>query len=225
MRRKRIMGRTYTRCPFCGNSNTAKIIYGYPAYDAEMKQNLDSGKWVLGGCCIDATEINGETVSLQPSRRCNACKKDFGSNPILIDKKTGKAEDYRDIVTSIELSIGGFRDGWSEVSFTKNEEGALVHVIPSTFELPEKGFLRDHQITHAEWDNFVDTLYGRMHLHEWKKKYENPGVLDGTGWTLTIKMIGGRKRIYEGDNNYPPYWKALINAFRKASGYAKLRNA
>ncbi len=213
------MKKAYTRCPFSGNSNTAELIYGYPAFDAKMQQNLASGKWALGGCCMDATEINGEMVSLQPARRCNACKKDFGTNPILTDKKTGKAEDYKDIVTSVELSIGGFFDGWTEISIKKNKEGAFVEVSPSTFRILEDDLRLDHQISCEEWDKFMDTLYGRMYLHEWKKKYVDPEVMDGTQWTLKIKMTGGRKRTYEGDNDYPPYWRGLLNLLREVSGY------
>ncbi len=216
------MGKYYTRCPFYGNSNTAKIIYGYPAFDAEMQQNLASGKWVLGGCCINETEINGERVSLQPSRRCNVCKKDFGTNPILIDKKTGKVENYRDIVTSVELSIGGFFGGWSEISFKKNDDGAFVSVSSTRLIEPDEEFVPDHQISASEWYEFMDTLYGRMYLHEWKKKYVDLGVLDGTQWTLKIKMTGNRKRTYEGSNDYPPYWRSLLNVFKEVSGYATL---
>ncbi len=216
------MGKYYTRCPFCGNSDTAKIIYGYPAFDAKMQQNLDSGKWILGGCCINAAKINGEMVSLQPARRCNTCKKDFGTNPILIDKKTGQAEDYRDIVTSVELSVGGFFGGWTEITVKKNDEGAFVNISSTRLIAPDEEFVPDHQISAAKWDELLDTLYGRMYLHEWKKKYVDLGVLDGTQWTLQVKMIGGRKRTYEGSNDYPPYWRTLLNVFKEVSGYTKL---
>jgi hypothetical protein len=68
----------------------------------------------------------------------------------------------------------------------------------------------------------MDTLYAKMHLHEWKKKYVDPYVLDGTQWSLKIKMRGKRKRTYEGSNDYPPYWRALLNTFKEVSGYSKL---
>lgn len=216
------MGRTYYRCPRCGSSNTARFIYGYPQYDEEMQRKLDAGKIVLGGCCFPAVEIEGGVVSLAPDRRCNACKKDFGTPPVLIERKTGAAEDYRDIVTAITLSVGGFLSGWTKITIKKNKAGAAVDVLAMRPSVSEDDIVPDRQMTAGEWDKFVDILYGKMNLHEWKKRYSIPGVLDGTQWKLEIKMSKGRKRTYEGDNEYPPYWRALLKVFKEISGGVKL---
>jgi hypothetical protein len=54
------------------------------------------------------------------------------------------AEDYRDIVTSIKFSVGGFFEGNTEVTILKNDEGAVVKVMqfPYGIEAPD-----DQQIT------------------------------------------------------------------------------
>ena len=51
-------------------------------------------------------------------------------------------------------------------------------------------------------------------LHEWKKNYVDPYVLDGTQWSLELGLTGNRKRNYFGSNDYPPYWTELKKVFR-----------
>ena len=66
----------------------------------------------------------------------------------------------------------------------------------------------------AEWKRLLDRLYGRLYLHEWKKRYDNPLVLDGEEWELEINLTGGRIRTYKGTNAYPPYWMELQEVFK-----------
>lgn len=202
------------KCPHCGSKNTARYIYGYPLYDEEMQRKLNDGKWVLGGCCINAVEINGEQVDVMPMRHCNDCKKDFASAPILITPKMNLAEDYRDIVTSIHFSVGGYFGGTTDITITRNDKGAVVKVkkYPYGEEWPE-----DKQITTSKWNGIVNALYSRIYLHEWKKSYVDPYVLDGTQWELDIKLTDRRERHYHGSNDYPPYWAELKKIFRQFS--------
>ena len=100
--------RAQIKCPFCGSTNTARYIYGYPLFSERMEKKLNDGKWILGGCCMATVEINGQIVNMKPHRKCNKCKKDFGKPPVLINKKNDTAEDYRDIVTSIKFEIGEY---------------------------------------------------------------------------------------------------------------------
>ena len=60
----------------------------------------------------------------------------------------------------------------------------------------------------------VFTSIEDMYLHEWKKSYVDQDVLDGTQWSLEIKLTGGRKRTYTGSNDYPPYWNELLKVFK-----------
>ena len=39
-------------CPECGSAKVAEIVYGYPSSDWDWEKDVDSGKVVLGGCCI-----------------------------------------------------------------------------------------------------------------------------------------------------------------------------
>lgn len=198
------------KCPHCGSTDTARYIYGYPLFSEKMQKKLADGKWMLGGCCISSVEINGEQVSIQPHRICNKCKKDFATEPVLITPKKDLAEYYRDIVTSIKFSIGGLFAGHTEITIRRNDKGAFVTAKKSIGyeDLPDP-----KQITMGKWYKIINTLYGQMYLHEWKKEYVNPGVLDGTQWSLDINMTNKRVRHYYGSNDYPPYWTELKKIF------------
>ncbi len=200
------------KCPHCGSRNTARYIYGYPLFDKRMQEKLDTGKWVLGGCCVNIVEVNGETVNMMPSRKCNECKKDFGKPPIIISRKKNLIEDYRDIVTSIYFSVGGYLDGYTDITIKKNKTGALVNV---QYPFNDKEKPDPKQITLLKWRKIVNRLYSDLYIHEWKKNYVDPGVLDGTQWKLTIKLSNGRKRSYYGSNDYSPYWNELLKLFSR----------
>lgn len=77
--------------------------------------------------------------------------------------------------------------------------------FPYGIEAPE-----DRQITAAKWNKIVNTLYGQLYLHEWKKELVDPCVLDGTQWGLDIKLTNRRVRHYFGSNDYPLCeWKGV----------------
>ena len=203
--------RAQIKCPYCGSINTARYIFGYPAFSERMQRKLDSGKWELGGCCISGVEINGHVFSTNPTRRCNDCKKDFGKPPIVISKKKETVEDIRDIVTSIELYIGGYSPFYTHIIIKRNDKGAVVNVDQIRYsEIPA-----DTEITAAKWNKIVNTLYGTLYLNEWKKEYVDMDITDGTQWRLKVKLTNNRKRTYYGSNDYPPYWNELLKLFRK----------
>lgn len=40
------------KCPACGSSRIAEILYGMPAFSAKLERDLNAGRIVLGGCCV-----------------------------------------------------------------------------------------------------------------------------------------------------------------------------
>lgn len=185
------------KCPKCGSRKTAPILYGMPAFDEEMKEKLENRKLVLGGCCITGAD---------PRYHCYGCGKDICTPPILRSSR-GK-EDYRELVTSIRFIYGSSLSMPSMVHIKKLRGGSVCLEASS-----KEGFIQ-REITDAEWEKLLNTLYGRLYLHEWKKRYDNPLVLDGEDWSLELKLTGGRVRTYRGFNAYPPYWKELKAAFQ-----------
>ena len=204
--------RAQIKCPHCGSTDTARYIYGMPVMDNWTELMLARGKWSLGGC---KKEDNS------PARICNACGKDFGAVPYLVDKDNEEVVDMRESVTSIRFSVNGYFGGHTSVILRQNENGALVSVqrIPDHMA---SNFTSAKQITLARWSRIIRVLYNQMYLNDWKKRYINTGVLDGTQWSLEIGLRGKRKRSYSGSNAYPVYWNELITLFRSFAKPYKL---
>ena len=188
------------KCPKCGSRRVAPILYGMPAFSEEMEQQLNEEKLYLGGCCISG---------IDPTYHCFQCKKDVGAPPILLSKRG--EEDYRDIVTSVRFSDGGFFGGYPEVLAIKGKDKITLDVRPG-FREPEAYLQR--LMTEQEWNKLMDRLFSKLYLHEWKKNYADPNVLDGEQWELELKLTGGRVRNYGGSNSFPPYWAELKTTFR-----------
>ena len=49
------------------------------------------------------------------------------------------------------------------------------------------------------------------YIKEWDEHYDDPDILDGTSWTITI-TYGNYKREWDGVNAYPPLWNRFIKA-------------
>ena len=188
------------KCPMCGGKDIASIMYGLPAFDEELEQKLKSKEIVLGGCCI--TEADSQY-------HCNTCNKNFARPPVLLSKHG--IEDYRDIVTSIRFCDGGYFGGYLGVLISKRKGFITVDVNTSSLHI-ENPFHR--KMEEDEWQKLLDKLYCRLYIHEWKKRFDNPDILDGEQWGLEIHLTGGRKRTYSGSNDYPPLWKELKSIFR-----------
>lgn len=199
------------KCPYCGSMDTARILYGMPAFSEELQEKMNSGKIHLGGCCINGVRTDdGDMILLNAKRYCNHCEKEFAKPAYWQNKDV--VVYYPDMVEAITFEVGGFFQGRTVVSIKKNPKGALVHVDQFPYEID--GPMEDRQISPLRWMRIVNKLYNELYLHEWKKNYDDPYVLDGTQWELEIKLNGRRKRTYSGSNDYPPYWKELIALFR-----------
>ena len=208
--------RARIRCPRCGSGNTARILYGMPAFSGELQAKLDSGKVTLGGCCIScADDGRGNTVRTDPARRCNDCGKSFARLPYLVAKDHRKAEAFGDIVTGIRFMYTQFYPR-IVIEILKTRDGANVSVM----RFPETDESISRDISGRKWKRLVDRLYTELYVQDWKREYERREcVLDGFHWSLEILMTNRRKRTYRGSNAYPPYWEELAALFRP---YAKL---
>ena len=193
------------RCPRCGSMDTARILYGLPAMDDELEERIRAGKIHLGGCCITSEEVYGERVRTDSTRFCNACEKKFGAPPIFHYK--GAAQDYRREVIAFRYFDGGYFGGYTELRIRRAGDAITaedvssrnrIDVTSGTYAMPEK-----------EWAAFMDDLYSACYLHEWKKRYDDPGIMDGEQWEIELTLPGNRRRAYYGSNNFPPYWKDL----------------
>ena len=60
-----------TACPRCGAADIARIQYGYPAGSAQLDEDLQAKRVVLGGCLV---------WTGMPDRHCTACGLEFRSD-------------------------------------------------------------------------------------------------------------------------------------------------
>lgn len=176
-------------CPLCGGKNTAKILWGMPAFTPELEDELNSGSVVLGGCCI---------IEPTPTHHCKDC-----DNDILypFEEKLAKTEYF-------EFQIGGFFCGYSRI-MVENDNGRYTAAYAPGFANPEDAMKTE--ISEEEFVRFITGIY-RCCLWEWKDEYVDPGVLDGTQWTIRVRLNGQDEKEWYGSNDYPPLWKKFIKA-------------
>lgn len=205
--------RSYVKCPRCGSKNTARILYGMPCMSEELQRRIDDGKIVIGGCRITEIPVDGEMANIGPARVCGDCGKEFGKPPLIVARDHSSVEDYRDIVNSIEFVIRDTFGGDTKITIRKNENGAMVKVRERASERPdgEESETASGQILQEDWDRILNTLYGGLYLHEWRKSYDNRFIPDGPRWELRLRMTGRRQRSYHGSNSLTPYYNELIN--------------
>ena len=200
------------KCPRCGSSNTARYLYGMPAFSEELDRDLKSGKVVLGGCCINDIEIGGRMVRLDSMRFCNECRRDFAGPPIVVNKKAQEFEDYRDIVTAVQFEQEENIDNAAKIVITRNEDGALVQ---RTIEADGDENTKKWQIGPDEWQQLIDAMYEQLYLHEWKKRYVDRHYTGFDSWFLSVKLEANRHREIHGHGLYPAYWKELKELFQQ----------
>jgi hypothetical protein len=54
-----------SKCPECGSLRIARILYGYPAWSAELEADMKAGRIAIGGCCITGDD---------PKWKCMECE-------------------------------------------------------------------------------------------------------------------------------------------------------
>lgn len=203
--------KAYVKCPRCGSKDTARILYGMPAMDDVLEKKLESGKVILGGCCVTGAEVNGKHIWIDPKRHCNGCRRDFASPPVFFVNDA--AFDYRDEVTTIHFRDGGFFQGHTDLVIKKEKDGIIAR--HSGFDpLKDEAFEHRYTMPEREWNRLLDAIFCTYYLHEWKKQYRSD-ILDGEQWSVTISLSIGHKRNYSGSNAFPAYWKEFQKSMER----------
>ena len=104
------------------------------------------------------------------------------------------------------LEIGGFFDGYTKYKYTISGERVLFDADHSFYPKPSN--LPVYEPFSRE--EFVRGI-AALHIGEWKERYENLYVLDGTQWSISIEYEDGKEpfEIY-GSNAYPYNFEKLI---------------
>ena len=78
----------------------------------------------------------------------------------------------------------------------------------------------DDTISPISVKDFTDRL-DRIDIPSWNKKYEDPTVLDGESWDVTLET-SEEKIKKSGENAFPPGWNNFLRLMRFVTGDAKV---
>lgn len=194
------------KCPGCGSTDTVKILYGEPAYEAYEASERE--EIVLGGCCIS---------DISPTRHCKVCGQDFGGRTLF-----SFAE-----MTSFEFFVGGyfgtshfiFIDGKRKnkvIRYASTPGGLSADLkhLQSDINLNPGIVIKKIPVTSEQWDALTNELTS-LEIANWKDKYYDNDICDGTQWELVIRFPNRNKISKSGSNKYPPYWNKFMRILNK----------
>lgn len=182
----------YKKCPKCGSRNVLKIIYGMPPYEMYLKEKR--GEIKLGGCRIS---------DFSPEYYCKDCEHEW-------NKKESIDKAYSEI-KGIRSSVGGFFSGYYEVHLDfKTRKLKWSHIGSGNEDYFEK------RVRQSSIDRFIEDLKSVKFLN-WKSKYIEPGVCDGTQWEIEIIKEDRNVKKY-GDNKFPKDWDEFCEIIKRISG-------
>lgn len=180
---------TYKKCPKCGSKNSVNIVYGMPSYD--LYQEAEAGKVKLGGCVLSLGD---------PEYVCKECEHEW-------NRKQAIDHAYSRI-KALKTSVGGYFGGYYEVTIDlRNLE------ITWNFQEGEVEETSKKSIRVSTAKAFLEELK-KLNLLNWKAKYIEPGVCDGTQWSVEI-ITDGRSIKKYGSNNYPLEWALFCRLIRQ----------
>ena len=121
-----------------------------------------------------------------------------------------------DDIIGLDYYIGGFCDGYSELSLALIAEGnntMLLKHKPSIHEAHSGEIFEC--VLFPNGKEFFSKLYSLT--EEWASEYDN-AIRGGTQWNLVFKLRNGSRAPFYGSNAYPDNWKevdSLIDVLRK----------
>ncbi|SMP64288.1 hypothetical protein [Anoxynatronum buryatiense] len=186
------MAINYKKCPRCGKRDSIPIVYGYPT--VELAEEAEKGKVVLGGCCV---------MEDDPEFHCQNCNYQW-------NRLEAEEAAYGEI-TGFKASVGGYFDGFTQVHI---DFAARQIIRTHSLDDPEAVFSK--RLAVKTLKNLPGQLKD-MDLLNWKRRYENSQVLDGTQWQVEIQRQGRILRK-SGSNGFPDKWDDFCRLIQKISG-------
>ncbi|RDI42197.1 hypothetical protein DFR59_10536 [Falsibacillus pallidus] len=169
-----------------------KIVFGEPTFAALQK--AEKGEIRLGGCCI---------LEDGPEYYCKDCENEWNKEQA-VDAAYTRIE-------GIKATIGGFFDGHYIVE---------INLISRQVVWSFYGRGEDETIQKSIGPDTAKKLIEDLkmiNLLNWKAKYIEPGILDGTNWSVEISR-DGRKISKHGNIKFPDEWDAFCKIIRGITG-------
>lgn len=111
-------------------------------------------------------------------------------------------------ITAVIFAMGTYFDGVEKIA-VENKYGCFTGVYYPAYssDKPESAI----KLTDVQYRKYLHDIY-MAQIKEWDENYEDPCVLDGTSWELTIRYSNGTERQWSGCNAYPLSWNRFIKA-------------
>ena len=131
--------------------------------------------------------------------------------PSKAEQKAKEFDESIPLINKIVFSIGGYFEGFETKTITFDENNVCMDVEHSLLPKPSAHRIEgDHPMTKAE---FISGLY-ELHIGEWRRRYYDNDIDDGTQWDLEIYYSDDRKPIkIFGSNEYPYNFNKLKDLF------------
>ena len=158
--------------------------------------SMNSAKIALG---LPNNEICQDTVArkVNPEYFCNDCGHKW-SREQAIDEAYGK-------IKTIRASVGGYFGGYYDVTVDFDNLQTIW-----SFNEGEAQKTSKRSIKVSTLQAFIEKLK-MVNLLNWKAKYTEAGVCDGTHWSVEIVTVERTIKKY-GDNMFPLEWELFCKA-------------
>ena len=169
-----------------------RIVYGMPDHEAFLL--AEEGKIKLGGCCVSISD---------PEYYCKACGNEW-------DRQTAIDHAYEEI-KGIKASVGGYFEGYYEV---------VMDFQSRKLQWKHSGAGSEQSYEMTIGKNILDTFIEELKMLDllnWRAKYIEPGVCDGTQWSIEIIKNSRNIKKY-GENKFPEEWDEFCGAIERISG-------
>lgn len=210
------------RCPRCGSMETAQYFYGLPGPELYEGTRATLGDYIIGGCCIRCVPGMMGDIEINPRYRCRACKRDFGSTAKYRVKGT---KDLFDTCTDgaymVRFRSSGYGGPTYEIELALERVSLLYSPITGSASLDngvegiDGALIKTLPLDDKRFRHVIRSLFTRLHVGDWKKRYWDPNILDGNQWELRIDLLwAARPLVIYGSNDYPPNYRRLLRLFR-----------
>jgi hypothetical protein len=119
-----------------------------------------------------------------------------------------------DNIKNFSASVGGYMGNSFSVAIDFKKASAKYAFYEHGYKLKNSETVL---LSESKIEDLIKTL-DKIKIIEWKARYPNPGIFDGTNWGLEIIFGDNKKFSSSGDNAFPGKWKAFCNAIEDLLG-------
>ena len=117
-------------------------------------------------------------------------------------------------IKTLKTSVGGYMGYSFEVKIDFENSLSKYTVFKEHYEKLSSEIIN---LSREKIEVFINTL-DVIKITEWKHNYENPGIMDGTSWSVTICFDNNKEARFTGDNSFPEHWETFCKSMQNLIG-------